>query len=627
MQGRWPGNRGSIIQVLSCILAVGGACSASVSGIAVDKSGNVYFSDWLRNRIWKIVAQGSADPLAARHTHHLVLDREGNLYGEHVSPDGGIASLWKMTTGGVFADVIASAPRSQKPLFAGGAFAIAHDGSVVTARQCVLYCILTDRAAKWTGSDCGERAWTDDALRFAHLHGSMAWDQNGVLYFTDARTVRRIFPDGSAATLGGRAVPLFSEPQADEAKFDRALGLGVGSDGAVYVADSDRGVVRIGPHSTSQLISSSGWFWSPTGLTVSGGNVYVVENRPGYLTPFGAVLGNPRVRKISPNGMAITLFTVRNERLAALLAMVVVALLAVAVVFLRRTRAARLLLAFPITVNMASAHPGWGIVVDHQGGIYFTDLSQVWRLGPQGTRKVFVPRVHSHALMLDLQGNLYGEHLWYEASEQKFYSRTWKATLAGHIQDSPKQSAEARTVDLSRALVRDGDGSTYIIEGDSVLKITPGGNKIAIAQGLVAPIPPWDPAGQGRFNRLLGLSMDGTGRVYVANYGNRKVQRVTPNGRIETVYRSDWFFWGPSGVAVTPQCLYVLESGIPPIVGVRVRKFLSGGDAVTLVTVIDRVTYAVTAIAVLIMGGLCLLIYRLGPRVFPWDKGPRRASR
>lgn len=607
-------NARPIMQAVAFILALVGACPASVSGIAVDKSGNVYFSDWIGNRIWRIDARGTATTLAARHTHHLVLDLEGNVWGEHVSPDGGVASLWKMTPGGTLSDVIAPAHRSQRPLFEGGAFAVAPDGSVVTVHECALYRILPKSAAKWTGSNCSERAWTDDALRFAHLHGSMAWDQNGVLYFTDARTVRKIWPDLSATTLGGRPVPLFSEPQGDEAKFNRALGLGVDSDGAMYVADSDSGVVRIGPNGAIQLISRSGWFWSPTGLTVMDRNVYVVENRPGYLRPLGTFIGDPRVRKIQRNGTAATLFTVRDKRLGTV-AMLVAAMLAAGLLFLRRTRAARLVLAFLIAVNIASAHPGWGIVVDRQGGTYFTDLAQVWRLGPDGARTVFVPRVHSHALVLDEQGNLYGEHLWYQASDQKFYSRMWKATPGGLIQDLPKGSTEALNIDLSRALARDRDGSTYFIEGDSVLKITPAGTRITIAEGLIARIPPWDPAGQGRFSRLLGLAVDEIGRVYVANYGNRRVQRVTPDRRIETVYRSDSFLWGPSGLAVTSQGLYVLETGIPPISGVRVRKMFPGGDAATLATVIDRATYAVTAVAVLVIAGLCLLAHRLGRRV------------
>ena len=61
-----------------------------------------------------------------------------------------------------------------------------------------------------------------------------------------------------------------------------------------------------------------------------------------------------------------------------------------------------------------SAHPGIGIVVDSRGNVFYTDLKQVWRIAPDGTRSVAVPGVHTHELYLDAQDNLFGQHLWYE---------------------------------------------------------------------------------------------------------------------------------------------------------------------------------------------------------------------
>jgi hypothetical protein len=109
---------------------------ASISGIAVDKAGNVYFSDWTANKIWKIDPQGNAEVVAQKHTHHLFIDADGNLYGEHVAQEGGAASFWKRTPQGQIVDVIPPPQPGQSPIFEGGAFTISHDGSVITPIGC-----------------------------------------------------------------------------------------------------------------------------------------------------------------------------------------------------------------------------------------------------------------------------------------------------------------------------------------------------------------------------------------------------------------------------------------------------------------------------------------------------------
>ena len=64
-----------------------------------------------------------------------------------------------------------------------------------------------------------------------------------------------------------------------------------------------------------------------------------------------------------------------------------------------------------------SAHPGIGIVIDSRGNIYYTDLKQVWKIKPDGSKSVAVTGVHTHELFLDGEDNLYGEHLWYNGEQ------------------------------------------------------------------------------------------------------------------------------------------------------------------------------------------------------------------
>ncbi|MEK7255004.1 MAG: hypothetical protein AAB316_09685, partial [Bacteroidota bacterium] len=112
------------------------------------------------------------------------------------------------------------------------------------------------------------------------------------------------------------------------------------------------------------------------------------------------------------------------------------------------------------------AHPGIGIVCDSQGNIFFTDLSQVWKIAPDGSRKVAVPNVHTHEICLDAEGNLYGEHLWYEGeATDKWGHYVWRLTAAGQV-EIVKDSTEGFLTDYS--FVRDPAGNLFWVErGDT----------------------------------------------------------------------------------------------------------------------------------------------------------------
>jgi hypothetical protein len=69
------------------------------------------------------------------------------------------------------------------------------------------------------------------------------------------------------------------------------------------------------------------------------------------------------------------------------------------------------LIVFTFAIAVAAvavAHPPVSVVLDAQGNAYYSDLDQVWKVAPDGTKTVAVPHVHTHELYLDAQGNLYG---------------------------------------------------------------------------------------------------------------------------------------------------------------------------------------------------------------------------
>jgi len=78
---------------------------------------------------------------------------------------------------------------------------------------------------------------------------------------------------------------------------------------------------------------------------------------------------------------------------------------------------------------VAGAHPSVSIVIDSGGNVYYSDLEQVWRVAPDGSKTVAVPHVHTHELFLDPQDNLYGEHLWYEGGRHEKVGSLFLAPL------------------------------------------------------------------------------------------------------------------------------------------------------------------------------------------------------
>jgi hypothetical protein len=66
----------------------------------------------------------------------------------------------------------------------------------------------------------------------------------------------------------------------------------------------------------------------------------------------------------------------------------------------------------------------------------------------------------------------------------------------------------------------------------------------------------------------MGIWPGANGHVYLANTGASAVKRVSPEGRVETVYRSSAPY-SPTGVTVAKDTILVLESALP---SVRVRR-------------------------------------------------------
>jgi len=126
----------------------------------------------------------------------------------------------------------------------------------------------------------------------------------------------------------------------------------------------------------------------------------------------------------------------------------------------------------------------------------------------------------------------------------------------------------------------DGSGNVYVADtlNDTIREITPSGT-VTILAGQTGVPGSTDGAGatQALFNTPTGLTVDGSGNVYVADFANNVVRQITPAGVVSTIagqagvagyadgLSGQALFNAPTGVALDGfGNLYITDSQIPP---------------------------------------------------------------
>lgn len=242
-------------------------------GVAVDKQGNIYFSDGgEKNTVSVLAPDGSTRVLAGGIEGYseglgtaaafntpsgIALDQQGNVYvadtGNHVIRK------------------------------------IAADGTVSTL----------------AGS--GIAGFADGQGAQAQFNGpvGVAVDAAGVVYVADTYNdrIRKIAPDGTVTTMAGSARPGFADGIGEAAQFDTPCGIAVGKDG-IYIADTSNDAVRrINPDGSvvtlavAPELEKEPLLRRPMALAVThDGFVYIAVSSRGrllQLAPDGSLAGMP----------------------------------------------------------------------------------------------------------------------------------------------------------------------------------------------------------------------------------------------------------------------------------------------------------------------------------------------
>jgi len=126
------------------------------------------------------------------------------------------------------------------------------------------------------------------------------------------------------------------------------------------------------------------------------------------------------------------------------------------------------------------------------------------------------------------------------------------STLAGSIGGSLDGTGVAAQFSSPRGLGTDGAGNVYVVDyGNSrIRKITPAGVVTTLAGSTDGYAEGMGAA--AKFSSPNGLAVDAAGNVYVADAGNHRIRKITPAGLVSTLAGNGLTstFYQPLGVAV-----------------------------------------------------------------------------
>ena len=285
-----------------------------------------------------------------------------------------------------------------------------------------------------------------------------------------------------------------------------------------------------------------------------------------------------------------------------------------------------LLFGFLLYTSASVGHPSYGLVVTPDGDIFFCDVlhheGTLWRIDRAGRLDAVLTGVHSHFIMADAEGSVWGTDHDYLPSIDGNRNSLWKLTedLSKVVvippTTDPRQFSGVNFVVDSRGTVFfahdhqlyvrgdsvaprlfipekfgritslqiDRDDMMYVVDTDrghgSVFMVSPGGEVDLTADSLREARPLNPPFEDPVYHLLYAAHVDPDGVIYLADSGSRRVLRIAPESPVSTVYRSDPPWW-PVAYVTQGGSAYVMEAGFVDGVGnqgpriVRIRDGVS----------------------------------------------------
>ena len=454
---------------------------SSPEDVALDGSDNLYIADSNNNRLRKVDTSGTITSLVTilgGSTTGLAIDASGNVYISESRSDW----VKKVDTSGTIT------------IFAGteGGSGFSGDGGAATAAEL--------------------SSPTDVAL-----------DSSGNLYIADLgnHRIRKVDTSGTITTFAGTGKSGFSGDggPATAARLDQPLGVAVDSSGNLYISELLNNRVRkvdtAGTISTVAGVGDSRFggdggpatrarLNNPTNVAVdSSGNLYIADS------------DNNRIRKVDTSGTITTFAGTGESSFSGDGGM---------------ATSARL------------ARPG-AVAVDGSGNLYIADSdnNRVRRVDSQGIITTVVTGVHSpRGMALDSSGNLYiaeshGHRI--RRVDAMGIITTIAGTGASGFSGDGGPAIEAR-LRLPGDVAVDGLGNLYIADSfnQRIRRVDTSGTITTIA-GIGSGIDSGGtgPATEAALRIPGGVAVDSSGNVYIADTVNGRIRKVDTSGTITTI--------------------------------------------------------------------------------------------
>jgi len=542
------------------------------SAVAADKAGNVYVADGINRTIRKITPAGAVSTLAG-------------LAGDFDGTRDGTGSVARFGAGLTITGL-------------SGPFGVAVDGAgnvyvADTFNHTIRKITATGVVTTLAGSAhvAGGEDGTGDGAHFQYPRG-VATDSAGNIYVADSQnhTIRKITPAGTVTTLAGSpGLSGTADGTGSAARFKFPFSLALDGSGSIYVADTGSHTIRKitpagvvatvagspGDFGTADGIGSAARFNNPRSVAVdSAGNIYVADQT------------NATIRKITAAGVVTTLAGAAGVS-----------------GFLDGTGAAA-------RFGKTTFGGPLGVACDGAGNVYVADTvnDEIRKItpaavvstlagSPGGFGSVDGPAIVSRfsspqGVATDSSGNVYVGDT-FNHTIRKITPAGAVTTLAGSpgLNGSTDGAGSAARFDRPAGLAADSSGNLYVADynNSTIRKITPAGVVTTFA-GSAGKRALVDGTGSdARFSLPWGVATDGAGNVYVADYSNCSIRKITPAASVTTLAGrheigsedgtgSAAGFNFPAGLAIdSAGTLYVADSGNHTI-----RKVTSEGVVTTL---------------------------------------------
>lgn len=324
----------------------------------------------------------------------------------------------------------------------------------------------------FVGPGSAGAGWIDglgEAARFSSPSG-ITCDASGNFYVADSHnnTIRKITPDGLVTTVAGlNGFSGSKDGVGAAARFNSPFGIAVDGSGNLYVSDTGNQIIR--------KISPAGNVTTIAGLAGTSGTTDGTGSNARFNTPDGIALDsstnlyvadtrNHTIRKITPAGVVSTFAGSAGNQGNA-----------------------------DKTGTSASFRNPIGVAVDPTGNVYVADSGNdtIRKITPSGA----------------------------------------VSTLAGLAQsigsaDGTNQTARFNQPD---ALVVDGNNNLYVVDtfNHTLRKVTPEGvvTTLAGGAGIAGAVNATGLA--ARFNYPIGITLDNNDNLYIAEFSNNSIRKVT----------------------------------------------------------------------------------------------------